>query len=493
VPASSKLTRNETNVKLNAMAGAIFALAALAPPCFALSESERIDAVSEFLLDRAKANYLYIFGQQIAQNKTVRCYFPTIYSYVSDGDMTLLLKGRTIWSDSIEADLKTLVARSAAKALNRAVDFRKTALTATDRYIEISQYLVIRHNGVDYRLDVMPVPRPAPDVVDLLNGFFLVGDLRDTLLRIGEGLQPNDSVCDMPAVSLDDLRRFASDLKAATTKLEAWKKHIDAHMGELTVDRKKLDDDCKSNPARTICTVREQLLQTMVQSVTTDMNSSAATALGTVATLTSYADQIAAAKGNTAKVIVAIGQLKRSGAVDDDQVIETFKRHILFFAELADSDSPAQVKEILEEYTLPPVSFAAKREKYKNHVLVSSYLGVAYGKATHSPTAANNNDGVYAPIGVEASRGLRGGGSLSLMLAPVDFGYPISLKLNGVTSAVKMSDVVAPSVALTYGIAKYPVSVGIAYQKGRRDDLTGKVETRTLLFVSFDLPLLSLF
>jgi len=135
-----------------------------------------------------------------------------------------------------------------------------------------------------------------------------------------------------------------------------------------------------------------------------------------------------------------------------------------------------------------------KREKYKSHVFVSSYLGIFYGDVLNSKSVGNaNRNGIFAPVGVEYSYGHRSGNSLSVLVAPFDFGYPISLKLNGVTSSAKLSDVIAPSVMVARGFANYPLAVGAVYQRGRKEETTGAVEQRVMLFFGFDMPLLPLY
>ena len=77
------------------------------------------------------------------------------------------------------------------------------------------------------------------------------------------------------------------------------------------------------------------------------------------------------------------------------------------------------------------------------------------------------------------------------MLSPVDFAYPVSLKLNGVEEDVELDEIIAPSISLAYGIKDYPVNIGIAFQKGKRFSVQNQEEKRILLFVAFDMPLFS--
>lgn len=475
-------------------AGILAAIVLASAPSLCLgaaTDQERIDAVSEFLLERAKANLLFIFERRIAQDRAVRCYFPTIYTYVSDGDMRLLLKGRTVWGDTIRSDLENLVARSAAKAFGKAVDLGKVASDATDRYLETFQYLSVRYQGAEYPLDAVPLGAPQ-ELRDLIDGFWLANDLPALMLEADKALKNVDPQCDLPKIGMSDIRGFASALRSAVGKLDAWKKHFEAHKNDLAINARKLESDCRANSNRWFCADRGRAVESGIPSTAATLSAQAASALKAVGELDGYLGQIDAAKGNTARVVITINLLKASGA--DDELIESFKRYILFFAELSDAESGAEIKQILDEYTMPAVSFAVKREKYKSHVFVSSYVGVTLGRVTNSDHVGNENrNGIYAPVGVEYSYGLRNRNSVGVLVAPFDFGYPISLKLNGVTGNVKWSDVVAPSVMVSQGLADYPLSWGLAYQWGRRDEISGVVEHRAMIFVGFDMPLLPLF
>ena len=458
----------------------------------AASDQERIDAVSEFLLERAQANLLYIFERRIADDRAVRCYFPTIYGYVSDGDLKLLLKGRAIWGETIRSDLENLVARSAAKAFGNAVDLGKAASDATSRYLELAQYASVRYQGAEYPLTSIPLGA-SQELRDLIGGFWQVNDLRDLMLEADKRLKDVDPVCKLPKISVKDIRDFTAALKRATVKLDAWKQHFETHRKDLVVNTQKLDSDCRANPSRWFCADRKRTEETGVPTIAAALSAQAGASLAAVAELDAYLAQIGEAKTNTAKVVITIELLKKSGA--DDETIESFKRYVLFFAELSDADSGTEIKQILQEYTMPAVSFAAKREKYKSHVFVSSYVGVVLGRVTNSDQVGGrkNSNGIYAPVGVEYSYGLRNRNSVGLLVAPFDFGYPISLKLNGVTDSVNWSDVIAPSVMVSQGLANYPLSWGLAYQWGRRDEITGAVEHRAMLFLGFDMPLFALY
>jgi len=370
-----------------------------------------------------------------------------------------------------------------AKELGKAVNFRKVALNSTDRFLDIAQYLEVKFENEKYPITVGQ--KEPEELRDLINGFYDGAvDLRDLLLKIDEKLNIQDTLCSVPTVTMQDIKELAHDTRNALNKLNKWKDHIEKNKALLSVDVEKLKNDCQRNPGNALCGERDKLLSTQLPGVAADMSDKAATVVTTADALERYVENISRADSNTAKALIAVRFLETHKAFGD-KVLGKFKRHILFFAELSDAGSTEQTKEILEAYTMPPVSFAVKRERYKNHVLLSSYLGYAYGKVVNAGTfTEDNRKGIYAPVGLEFSRGLGGGASVSLMLAPFDFGYPITLKLNGIKQNIDFNEIVAPSTVISYGFANYPLCVGAAYQRGRKATTAGTAEERVLFFIA---------
>lgn len=174
-------------------------------------------------------------------------------------------------------------------------------------------------------------------------------------------------------------------------------------------------------------------------------------------------------------------------------------RYIQFFASLADAQSAAEVKTTLKTFALPAVSFGEKRQA--NHIFISSYVGLGSGKVI-DPGYSTSNTAFYAPIGIEFPLGglIKGRGwpndewgPISLMLAPFDFGYPITQKLRATDTSFTTSDIVSPSIAISYGIHDMPINWGIAYQTTRSNPLNGKRGEKIFVFVSFDMPLFVLY
>ena len=80
-----------------------------------------------------------------------------------------------------------------------------------------------------------------------------------------------------------------------------------------------------------------------------------------------------------------------------------------------------------------------------------------------------------------------------IVIEPFDFGYPVTLKFNGVTENLKLEDVVAPAAYFTFGFKDYPLNVGLGYQRGAKIQGVMEAEKRILLFIAFDMPLFTLY
>lgn len=194
----------------------------------------------------------------------------------------------------------------------------------------------------------------------------------------------------------------------------------------------------------------------------------------------------------TDRALVALELLDESVQFDPAS-FERLSKGVMFFVSIADAEDKDAVKNVLEAYTLPAVSFGEKR-KLGTGFFISSYLGLsAADTRVHGSMEGKSNGGLFVPVGIEYNRGFAGGDSLSIMLSPIDMAYPVNLKLSGVEQNVDFDEIIAPSITVAYGFKDYPLNVGIGYQRGRRLADVGKTEERFLLFVTFDLPLFRLY
>lgn len=192
------------------------------------------------------------------------------------------------------------------------------------------------------------------------------------------------------------------------------------------------------------------------------------------------------------RALVALDLLEQSDSFELKSY-ERLNRAVMFFASIADAKDKDAVKSILNSYALPKVSFNEKR-KYGSSFFISSYFGYAAADSEiYNSVEQEVNSGLFVPIGIEYNYGLKEAGSLSVMLSPIDMGYPVNLKLNGIEDDVDFDEIVAPSITLAYGFKNYPINIGLGYQRGRNLADVNKAEERILLFVSFDMPLFRLY
>ena len=137
-----------------------------------------------------------------------------------------------------------------------------------------------------------------------------------------------------------------------------------------------------------------------------------------------------------------------------------------------------------------PLPKVEKRDSGEKTLFMTSYFGYGAGSINKNEVTSSNKSGFYVPIGLEYSLGYDKRGAISLMASPFDFGYPVSLKMNGEKQDLELDDIIAPSLSIAYGVPDYPFVVGAAYQIGMTDPVTNEEEKRLLLFVGFDMPLL---
>ncbi len=449
----------------------------------------RINGITQFLVDRANESYFYVFENKMKNNKKFACYFPETYSYVKDGDLKALIKTREIWQETMDNDFAILHARVVAHGIKATVDLNKVAMVATNEYAELLQYLKIKIDNETYALSFIPIDA-SQNVRNIINGFYDDFNLvRNRLLQFDNDLKDYENVCSYSRPTSEEIQAEIRKIEASNKDLDRWLKHIQKYKSNVRVDIDAIDSDCKSSPNLAACKLRDKLFEELVPEIKQSLETPMARAVVYLAALDKYIKNIQKRQSYTAKVIEAFKVIKEEQLEDAEQLVK-LKRYALFIAQIADSTSSEQIEGLLKEYTLPVTSFLAKRQAGENVLMVTSYLGYSAGSVINDDKIASDNlSGFYAPIGLEYSRGLHNGASVSLMLSPVDFGYPVSLKLNGMEENIELDEIVAPSISLAYGIKDYPINIGIAFQKGKRFTLQNQEEKRLLLFIAFDMPL----
>ncbi len=204
----------------------------------------------------------------------------------------------------------------------------------------------------------------------------------------------------------------------------------------------------------------------------------------------------------SAAAIQSINLINEIATSPDIQAkVKEFSPVLLFFSALADAKTSSDVEIILQNNLIPPVSFAEIRNA--THTSISSFVGVDYshlritndGNSISSSPSTNNGWGIFAPVGLERSfktnipLGVISFSSYGVMISPFDFGYPLSLKINASNNAVTWADIINPSIALSFGLTNQPVNLGFAIQRVNANQYNANPGVRSMLFLSFDIPL----
>lgn len=207
------------------------------------------------------------------------------------------------------------------------------------------------------------------------------------------------------------------------------------------------------------------------------------------------------------------------------EVIPKLTKYGLFMANIASTDKPEEIRDILDNAILPVGSSSIKKNTDFN-VSVQSYLG-AYGFSNPAKSSTGNGNawtdkfGVFAPIGISVSHGFNKGpgrncGSLSLFAVLFDLGAIVDyqLKKDSVTNSsgttqeeitknykIKLGQIISPGAYVVYGFfGNIPLSLGFGAQYGpglSKIEASGKTvfnnpQWRWNAFLAIDIPFFNL-
>lgn len=474
---------------MNIIKGLMLAAFLISVSLPARANNAQVEGITQFLIDRANDTYFYIFENKMKKSKDFACYFPEVYSYIEDGDLKSLIKSSDIWAESLEKDFKILNIRAVSYGVSKTIDFNKAALSATSDYAEILSFLKIRIDEDEYALNMIPLGA-GPEVRNIINGFYTQFiTFRDELINFNKNLLQSVKPCSNTKPTEAVFKENVEKLKTAYDDLEKWIKHIDKYKGNVFVDKEALEAACSDNPGLRVCRAKNKVFTEYIPTIKEYLEKPVVQAAAVVLVIGKYIADIQKRKTFTGKVVEAFKVIKEE-QLEENKKLKKVKYYAMFIAQLADAENADSVENILKEYTLPASSFLTKREVGKSTFMISSYFGYAGGSIENDDEISSaNSGGFYVPVGFEYSYGLSGGSALSVMFSPFDFGYPVSLRMNGEEDDVSFEDIVAPSISLAYGIDDYPVNIGIAYQKGKTIGLNAMQEKRVLFFIAFDMPL----
>lgn len=403
----------------------------LLSPGFSQAETSEGDAwvkgVTEFLLDRANDNYMYIFERKLASNPFLKKYLPETLRVAQAGDLRSLLTHKELWKVALKKDF------AGDKLLTTVLDDLE---------------------GFRERLCTGPEKKPLEE---------LKVSCTTAKTIILEAKNKSDKSRGAPSISGEGTKRDIVELKSIGK--ETALTHLVQNIGQVKTAA------CNDLiPGRyTGCAIEIIAL----------LDAAA------------HADYVVNCYlyGNWCS-----NNERKFGIREEDDDFSDFRRYALFFAQIvdaADSKDPNTTKALLKSVTVPPVSFGIKREPHRTRVLITSYVGGAWARPTSS-ASDQRSFVVAAPIGVEISQARGSGNSLSLLLSPIDFGYPLSLKLNGSDARVRASDVFVPGAYLLSGLKNYPLAWGVGYSRVRSVDNPDKREGRLMILIAFDMPLFKL-
>jgi hypothetical protein len=412
--------------------GWIFAALALAAPGFAVSQGNATDTfvkgTTDFLLDRANDNYIYVFQRKLESNPLLQRYLPETLRVAKAGDLRSLITHKQLWQSALHEDLDRLF----NKVLDEWEAYAKKLCGAAE--VSAKQVCDDLQEQISSARKKTAIPARTP------------AKSGDT--RASKSAEPQRAVVMFmspgPTRGLTDLKRDIDRIKPqACEELEAGR--------------------------YTRCVIQ---ILSILEAV-------------------AHADYVANCYlfGNMCSNANRDSNANR----EEDEDFSDFRRYALFFAQLADAaetSDRAQVNALLKSVTIPPVSFGIKREPHATRVLVTAYVGMAWSRQT----AASHDQtmGVLAPLGFEISQARDSGNSLSLFISPLDFGYPLTLKLKDTETTIKGSDVVVPSAYVFYGWKNYPFAAGLGYTRGRGIDNPDQRVGRVVILFAFDMPLFKL-
>lgn len=457
-------------------------------PGFAGAQTDGTDTfvkgATDFLLDRANDNYVYVFQRKLESNPVLQKYFPETLRIAKAGDIQSLIMHKDLWRDALKLDLVGSGNNLFGRALGEATEYIdrlcKSELdgTAPGAGAKGPSVCGIALLQVGRALDKWGVAR---------------GKVCDAK---SDKTQAEQLACDDATKQIEDAKARLSSIQQQIPGASAQPAAAAAAPVARTVNPQATSVGFMSAGATQALGDLARDLGAIKPEACADLKAGRYTGCVIevlyVLEAVSHADYLANCflYGNWCTNDARDGQNANREESDD---YRDFKRYALFFAQLADAvdtSDRARVNALLKSVTIPPVSFGIKREPHATRVLVTAYVGGGWSWKTAAPH--QQIWGVVAPVGVEVSQARDSGNSLSLLLSPLDFGYPLTLKLKNADATVKGSDIVVPAAYVFYGWKNYPVAAGVGYSRGRSLDNPDQRVGRVLLLVAFDMPLFRL-
>ncbi len=420
---------------------------------------------SDFLIDRANDNFVYLFQVNLRKNPFFTTYFPETLRIAQSSDLRSLMPNRDLWRESVRKDMENALAN---KLHDRLVPLRK----------ELCKSIVITDGG-EKSLSLPGV--------------------------WGYGSSPVEKKW---RAALDDLQRFCG----LSDDVEEWIKWAREPRSNLYTAQELKPSAEPPSPSYVLIYGLRSTPDERVQYIF----ASVLNIVGRYAVARDQCEGLGKTAGKTKSYTlcaIALADLVEAGAhavndlsggacenatqydCGDSGKIFRFRRYAIFFAQLGDLSSEGPLPgALLKSVTVPPVSFGAKREPGIDLWSITAYFAVSAGHTESVPVPAGNTlskcCSLFVPLGIEWSRGTRSRASNSIFVSALDFGNPVTQKLTDTYTGVKLTDLTAPGLFYVRGLRDSPIAWGFGAERVATGLGVKTRETRYLLFIGFDLPLL---
>jgi hypothetical protein len=186
-----------------------------------------IDGFSEFLVERANANFIAIFERRLKNDKNFQCYFPETYRKIDSIRLDNLFVSRSYWQSGLEADLETLIDRAILVEVQGGLKIidRNTA-------IETIQYFEYEYEGERYSINAVDSRWEEP-LKDQVNGF--TRDLAESMDKMGKMVDEAktqslfDDICQLRDYDKKKLKELLQPYLNSADKLAGWARHIESY------------------------------------------------------------------------------------------------------------------------------------------------------------------------------------------------------------------------------------------------------------------------
>lgn len=444
-----------------------------------LPQDKIVEGASEFLIERANDNLVYIFEEKIKENKILKTYLPRTYSVISSASIQTLLTNSRVWKESVKSDIDSLYSQVWLTIGRGVTIFPENKVDALEEYLPSLQTAKLIYNGKNFPLNSVRIDDP-PEVKSIINNISFTYDSILNLLKevknelsiksdglITDIISRGPKNIEMPVISnIDALLRKINEYNILLNSKNYKIKNRESLVLKVGKVKPFLDD--------VVDVIRSA-------QILTDTSYSFSYRIINSFIIVEYL--IKWAENLTGDRII--------NSDDYDNYFEKFKRYSLFFAQLSDANSVDQVKNILRAATVPAVSFGLKRNERELHFAASSYLGLSLGLESINGFGERSfYGGLSTPVGLEFSYGLDNKASLCILFSILDFGPPINSKLYNSDIKYKLLDLIQPGIYLVYGIKDLPLAIMLGYYNGKGYKLNSmKVNHFNISFV-FDMPLI---